>query len=104
MGVLFLDFKIAFDSISYVVCVTCAQKLSACVISGDFYNYIASYLKDRKKYTVVNNANSEDEHLDYGVPQGSILVQTSSASMLTTCLITLTATLIFLLTIQLVLS
>ena len=49
------------------------KKLSACGISGDFYNYIASYLKDQKQYTVVNNANSEDEHLDYGVPLGSIL-------------------------------
>ena len=70
IAVLFLDFKKVFDSISHVVLL---KKLLACGISGDFYNYIVSYLKDRKQYTVINNANSEDEHLDYGVPQGLIL-------------------------------
>jgi len=70
IGVLILDFKKAFDSISHDILL---KKLSACGISGDFNNYIASYLKDRKQYTVVNDVKSEDEQLDYGVSQGSII-------------------------------
>lgn len=70
IGVLFLDFKKAFDSISHEILL---KKLSACGVSGNFYDYIASYLQERKQFTVVNNVNSEDRQLDYGVPQGSIL-------------------------------
>ena len=43
IGVLFLDFKKAFDSISHNILL---KKLSACGVSGDFHDYMASYLKD----------------------------------------------------------
>lgn len=70
IGVIFLDFKKAFDSISHDILL---QKLSACGISGEFHEYLSSYLKERKQYTVVNNVSSSIECIDYGVPQGSIL-------------------------------
>ena len=70
VAVLFLDFKKAFDSISHEVLL---KKLSASGISGDFHKFIASYLKDRNQFTVVNNKKSDTEHISYGVPQGSIL-------------------------------
>ena len=70
IGILFSDFKKAFDSLSHEVLF---KKLAAAGISGDFYDYLVSYLSDRYQYSVVNGEESETLHVEFGVPQGSIL-------------------------------
>ena len=50
----------------------CSKKSLLSGILDDLQNYIASYMKDRKQYTVVSKVNSEDKHLDYDVLQESI--------------------------------
>ena len=70
VGVIFIDFKKAFDSVSHPVLL---KKLSACGVSGQFLSYIQSYLTNRKQFTVVNGVPSEEMYVPYGVPQGSLL-------------------------------
>jgi len=50
VGVLFIDFKKAFDSICHK---TMALKLQACGISGNVYNLIADYLSGRKQFVEI---------------------------------------------------
>ena len=45
VGILFIDFKKAFDSVSHQILL---KKLSGCGVSGDFLSYLESYLHDRK--------------------------------------------------------
>ena len=44
VGIIFIDFKKAFDSISHEIM---ALKLQACGISGSLYNLIMDYLMNR---------------------------------------------------------
>ena len=50
MGILFIDFKKAFDSICHR---TMALKLQACRISGNVYNLIVDYLSGRKQFVEI---------------------------------------------------
>ena len=70
IGVLFLDFRKAFDSLVYGVIM---KKLSACRISGNLYEWIANYLSYRKQVTLVNGKISTDMDVNCGAPQGSLL-------------------------------
>ena len=70
VGVLFIDFKKAFDSVSHQILL---KKFSACGISGDFLSYLENYLQNRKQITSVNGAHSNVANVDYGVPQGSLI-------------------------------
>ena len=69
VGVLFIDFKKAFDTVSHPVLL---KKLSAYGISGNFHDYLSSYLTDRKQCTILNNSKSNYQQVPFGVPQGSI--------------------------------
>ena len=68
VGVIFIDFKKAFDSVSHHVLF---KKLNG--ISGQFHQYIESYLENRPQFTVINGVSSKEEKVDFGVPQGSLL-------------------------------
>lgn len=70
VGILMIDFKKAFDSVSHEVLL---NKLSACGVSGDFLEFMMSYLKERSQITKVNGVTSTKSSVEYGVPQGSIL-------------------------------
>ena len=70
VGVVFVDFKKAFDSISHLVLL---HKLQGLGISGDLWSWIADYLTDRTQVTVINGCQSNLESIKYGVPQGSVL-------------------------------
>ena len=70
VGVLFLDFRKAFDSLDHGVIV---KKLSACGISGNLYEWIANYLSHRQQVTLVNGKISTDTDVKCGAPQGSLL-------------------------------
>ena len=67
--VIFIDFidKKAFESVSHPVLL---KKLNACGISGQFHQYIESYLKNWIQFTVINGVSSKEEKVDFGVPQG----------------------------------
>ena len=59
-----------FDSVSHPVLL---KKLNACVISGQFHQYIQSYLENQTQFTVINGVSSKEEKFDFGVPQGNPL-------------------------------
>ena len=66
----FIDLKKAFDTIDHKLLLT---KLEHYGIRGVAYDWIKSYLCERKQYVSVNSCNSEDMNVVCGVPQGSIL-------------------------------
>ena len=70
VGVLFIDFKKAFDSIRHE---TLDLKLQACEVSGHLPRLIMSYLQNREQYVEVNGKRSDHHKVKYGVPQGSLL-------------------------------
>lgn len=70
VGVLFIDFKKAFDSICHK---TMALKLQACGISGNVYNLIVDYLSGRKQFVEIEGQRSSEAEVKFGVPQGSVL-------------------------------
>lgn len=67
---MFLDFKKAFDCVSHNILLS---KLYNYGVRGLAYNWVESYLKDRKQCTIVNGARSDYCYVRYGVPQGSVL-------------------------------
>lgn len=70
VGVLFVDFKKAFDTVDHTIL---KDKLSDVGVSGVFFEWIASYLHERSQYVTVNGVRSKLQQIDIGVPQGSLL-------------------------------
>ena len=70
VGVVFVDFRKAFDSISHPVFLRKLQELG---ISGDLWCWVKNYLSNRHQVTVINGCMSESMPVKFGVPQGSIL-------------------------------
>lgn len=67
---MFLDFRKAFDCIDHHILL---EKLYYYGIRGVPYEWLKSYLTNRKQYTVVNDSKSSLCDIKCGVPQGSIL-------------------------------
>ena len=70
IGVLFVDFKKAFDSVNREIL---KRKLSACGFCGDIYDWLDDCLKARQQYANVNGAESGIRIIIYGVPKGSFV-------------------------------
>ena len=70
VGIVSVDFRKAFDSISHDVLML---KLQGLGISGDFWSWILDYLSNRFEVTVVNGTKSDALPIKFGVPQGSRL-------------------------------
>ena len=70
LGVVFIDFQKAFDTISHEIL---AFKLQALGITGNAFELIISYLNNKHQYTELNGQKSETKAVKYGVPQGSLL-------------------------------
>ncbi len=66
----FIDLSKAFDSIQHS---TLLCKLKNFGIRGRAYKWFESYLSNRKMYVKYKGNKSELKHMEYGVPQGSVL-------------------------------
>ena len=69
-GVIFLDFKKAFDLVSHSILL---QKLKLYFPDENTFYLIQSYLANRVQYVCVNNISSDKGEVITGVPQGSVL-------------------------------
>ena len=69
-GVVFIDFKKAFDCVSHSILYL---KLQALAFSGSALKWIIDYLKDRKQFAVVSGCKSQLNAVKCGIPQGSLL-------------------------------
>ena len=70
VGVVFVDFRKAFDTVSHSLLL---KKLQGLGITGDLWSWIRDYLNNRSQVTIVNGCPSERKMVKYGVPQGSVL-------------------------------
>ena len=67
---IFFDLQKAFDTVDHPILL---QKLYNSGIRGVMYNWVNSYLSNRKQYTVVNGVIFDLGNVSCGVPQGSVL-------------------------------
>ena len=70
MGVIFIDFRKAFDSVNHEVL---SYKLQACDFYGNLLQWLNSYLENSEQFVDLNGVKSKLQYLSYGVPQGSHL-------------------------------
>ncbi len=70
VGVLFIDLKKAFDSVSHPILL---NKLHGLGISGDIWAWIKDNLSNRTQTTVVNGCHSKRVEVKFSVPQSSVL-------------------------------
>ena len=70
VGVLFVDFRKAFDSVKHSILL---EKLKATGISGSLFSWLANYLSNRNQFVQISGKKSALQPVKYGVPQGSIL-------------------------------
>ena len=66
VGIVFVDFLKAFDSISHHILL---QKLQGLGIAGDLWCWIKDYLSNRSQVTIVNGCSSASMPVKFGVPQ-----------------------------------
>ena len=66
----FLDLKKAFDTIDHTLLL---RKLEFYGIRGVSYQWIKSYLENRKQFVSYNNVSSDHSNVICGIPQGSVL-------------------------------
>ena len=67
---IFLDFKKAFDTLDHNIL---KAKLTKYGVRGSAFEWICSYLKNRKQFVSYNDSQSIHLPITCGVPQGSIL-------------------------------
>jgi retron-type reverse transcriptase len=70
VGVLFIDFKKAFDSINHKILY---KKLQGVGIAGLMLDILSDYLENRSQYVEKDGSQSSSRIITYGVPQGSLL-------------------------------
>ena len=70
VGVLFVNFKKAFNSVNREIL---KRKLQAAGICGDMYEWLCHYMDGRKQHAKVNGKKLTIRVIVFGVPQGSLL-------------------------------
>ena len=69
-GVIFIDFKKAFDVINHSLLL---RKLDVFRLGTDFITLLSSFLSERKQLVSANNQMSQFSPIHCGIPQGSVL-------------------------------
>ena len=67
---IYIDYSKAFDKIDHNLLI---HKLTLYNITGNYLNWITSFLKHRSQTVCINNTFSYPTSVDSGVPQGSVL-------------------------------
>ena len=67
---IYLELKKAFNAVSHEILL---NKLGNFGLDDNSLMWFQSYLTGRQQYVKFNNMNSSVRHVNYGVPQGSIL-------------------------------
>ena len=70
VGILFVDFTKAFDTVSHNILL---QKLNDLGIRGDVWLWLKNYLTERRQFVRINGSDSDTHIIAHGVPQGSVL-------------------------------
>ena len=70
VGILFVDFTKAFDTVSHNILL---QKLNDLGIRGDIWLWLKNYLTERRQFVRINGSDSDTHIIAHGVPQGSVL-------------------------------
>ena len=70
MGLVFVDYKKAFDLIDHNLLLT---KLNVYGICGHELDLLCNYLGECKQYVVIDGCHSSPRNVTAGIPQGSIL-------------------------------
>ena len=70
VDVAYLDFRKAFDLVSHKHLLLKLQKYG---INGQVWNWVKSFLENRKQKVVIRGHESEELDVLSGVPQGSVL-------------------------------
>ena len=68
-GVLFVDFRKAFDSVNHSILL---EKLKATGIWGYLLSWLANYSSNRNQFVQISGKKSALPPVKYGVPKGSI--------------------------------
>ena len=68
--VVYLDFSKAFDKVDHAIAL---QKIKNLGITGKIFQWLKSFLTERKQTVLVNGVKSEPQNVLSGVPQGSVL-------------------------------
>ena len=70
VGAVFIDLQNIFHAVLHDIL---SYKLHAIGVSGSIYEWLMSYLSNRRQFTEVNNSKSATDLVHYEVPQGSLL-------------------------------
>ena len=76
VGILFVDFTKAFDTVSHNILL---QKLNDLGIRGNIWLWLKNYQTERRQFVKINGSNSDTHIIAPGVPQGSVLGPTLSS-------------------------
>ena len=77
VGILFVDFTKAFDTVSQNILL---QKLNDIRIRGDIWLWLKNYLTERRQVVRINGCDSDTYIVTHWVPQGSVLGKQWSCS------------------------
>ena len=70
MGILFIDFRKAFDCVNYTIL---GEKLKGVGVTGDLWVWLMDYLSSRRQTKQILGQFSESKLVKIGVLQGSLL-------------------------------
>ena len=70
VGILFVDFTKAFDTVSHNILL---QKLNDLGIRGDVWLWLKNCFTERRRFVRINKCDSDTHIITHGVPQGSVL-------------------------------